>query len=165
VKTLVKRLMVVGLLMSSAGCVSLSSYTIRDGLPGLPVTSNVGSPLVHYESGMKDSFGVIVEREAKQFIYSGKAGSIVRFSYREFAGRRTPNTVADPDMFARPAFTQDVQYDLSESDEIVFQNMRLKVLNATTSEITVEILRELEPLRAPPPTPAPSGAPSAMREK
>jgi hypothetical protein len=160
--TLVSRLAMFAALLSSAGCgLATKSYTLRDSTPGVPVTRTVGEPLVRYESGMKNAYDQVVSRMSKEFIYSGKAGSIVRFSYREFAGNARVDEIGgvmEPAVqFARPAFTQDVQYDLSESDVIAFRAMRLKVVRATSSEITVEVVRELEPLVTPasPPQTAP----------
>jgi hypothetical protein len=65
----------------------------------------------------------------QEFIYNGKAGNILKFSYREFTN----------DM-ARPAFNQDVQYDLSESNEIGFKGARFLVLNATNMKLEYKVL-------------------------
>jgi hypothetical protein len=146
-----KRIVVVGLLMFSVGC-AVVPYDIRKGTLGQSINATIGSPLVTVERGVKNDLGLIVERYSKDFIYSGKAGSIVRFSYREFAGRQGPNG-GDADLLARPAFTQEVQYDLAESDEIAFQDMRLKVLKATNTQISVFVLSELMPFTPPPPRP------------
>ena len=66
----------------------------------------------------------------QEFVYNGRVGDAVRFVYREFK-----------DNYARPAFTQEVQYDLSLSDEIGFQNLRLKVIDATNTNITYVLTR------------------------
>ena len=41
----------------------------------------------------------------------------------------------------RPAFTQEVQYDLSESKIIGFKNLRLEVVRATNTEITYRLIQ------------------------
>ena len=61
----------------------------------------------------------------KEFIYNGKSGSTLKFSYREFSND-----------YARPAFTQDLQYDLDESSIIGFREMRIEVKEASNTNIT-----------------------------
>jgi hypothetical protein len=65
----------------------------------------------------------------QEFIYSGKSGNVVKFTYREFTN----------DM-ARPAFNQDVQYDLTESNEIGFKGARFLVLNATNTKLEYKLI-------------------------
>ena len=69
----------------------------------------------------------------KVFIYNGKAGNIIKFTYREFIN----------DM-ARPAFTQELQYDLSEGKTIGFKGMRIDILNASNIEIEYTVLSEFK---------------------
>jgi len=52
-------------------------------------------------------------------IYNGRTGSQIKVAYREFSG----------DM-ARPAFSNEVQYDLSQSAEITYKGAKIKVLDA-----------------------------------
>ena len=66
----------------------------------------------------------------QEFIYNGRVGDAVKFVYREFKNS-----------YARPAFTQEVQYDLSHSDEIGFQDLRIKVIDATNTDITYTVIR------------------------
>lgn len=59
-----------------------------------------------------------------EIVYNGKSQDTIRLSYREYH-----------DDFARPAFYQDLSYDLSESRTIGFRNMKIEVLEATNSDI------------------------------
>ena len=68
--------------------------------------------------------------DLKELVYNGRVGDAIRFVYREFKNS-----------YARPAFTQEVQYDLSQSDEIGFQDQRMKVIDATNTDITYVVLR------------------------
>ena len=68
--------------------------------------------------------------DVQEFVYNGRVGDAVKFIYREYKNN-----------YARPAFSQEVQYDLSQSDEIGFQNLRMKVINATNTSITYIVLR------------------------
>ena len=66
----------------------------------------------------------------REFIYNGKSGNAIKFTYREFV-----------DNTARPSFTQETQYDLNESNTIGFQGMRIEILKATNTSITYKILK------------------------
>lgn len=67
-----------------------------------------------------------------EFIYNGKSNNTLKFIYREF--------IKD---LARPSFTQELQYNLDESNIVGFKNMRLEVVKATNSEIEYKILQHL----------------------
>lgn len=62
-------------------------------------------------------------------LYSGRIGDKINISYREFSGN-----------IARPAFSNDVEYDLSTSDEIAYRGARIQVIEATNSSITFRVL-------------------------
>jgi hypothetical protein len=68
---------------------------------------------------------------AGELIYSGLAGQTIKMIYREYKGD-----------VARPAFAQELQYDLSQSREVAFRSIRLEVLNATNSEIEFRVLSD-----------------------
>ncbi len=65
----------------------------------------------------------------QELLYDGRTGSAVKFSYREF----------DQDS-ARPAFTQDVQYDLNDSQTIGFKGARVQIVKATNTQLTYVVL-------------------------
>ncbi len=65
----------------------------------------------------------------KDFIYNGKVGNAIKFTYREYAND-----------LARPAFTQDLQYDLTESNIIGFRGLRIEISSATNTKIQYKIL-------------------------
>lgn len=67
----------------------------------------------------------------KELIYSGKSGTTVEISYREFHGG-----------LAVPAFYQNLKYDLSESKSITFQNFQIEVINANNQSITYKVLKD-----------------------
>ena len=68
--------------------------------------------------------------DVKEFVYNGRVGDALKFVYREFKNN-----------YARPAFTQEVQYDLSQSDEIGFQNLKLKVIDASNTSIEYLVIQ------------------------
>lgn len=52
-------------------------------------------------------------------IYNGRVGDQIKVAYREFSGD-----------LARPAYSNEVQYDLGQSHEITYKGARIKVLQA-----------------------------------
>jgi hypothetical protein len=68
----------------------------------------------------------------RELIYGGVSKGVVKLSYREFV-----------DNLARPAFTQEISYDLADGDEIGFHGARFKVLKATNTSITFTLLRAM----------------------
>lgn len=63
-------------------------------------------------------------------IYNGKIGNKINIGYREFSGD-----------FARPAFTNNVEYDLSESKQIVYKGALIDVINASNQSITYKVIK------------------------
>lgn len=66
-------------------------------------------------------------------LYNGKIGSIVTISYREFN-----------EGIARPAFTNEVTYDLKDSKIVGYKGARMEVINATNTEITYKVISGFE---------------------
>jgi len=69
------------------------------------------------------------DRFKQEFTYNGRVGDALKFIYREYVND-----------YARPAFTQDLQYDLSESKTIGFRGMRIKIIKATNTKIEYQVL-------------------------
>lgn len=65
----------------------------------------------------------------QHLIYNGKAGDAIRVGYREFSPSR-----------ARPAFSNEVEYDLAHSNVIAYKDARLEVLDATETSLTYRVL-------------------------
>lgn len=72
----------------------------------------------------------------QEFIYNGKVGTNLKFVYREYIN----------DM-ARPAFNQDLQYDLNESNVVGFKGLRLEIINATNTNIEYKILSSFNKMK------------------
>lgn len=62
-------------------------------------------------------------------IYSGKVGNKINIGYREFSSS-----------LARPAFNNDVEYDLSSSKVIGYKGARLEIIEATNEYIKYKII-------------------------
>jgi hypothetical protein len=65
----------------------------------------------------------------QQFIYGGKVGSNLKFTYREFI-----------DDLSRPSFTQDVQYDLNDGNTIGFKGLKVEVVEVDNLKITYKVI-------------------------
>lgn len=65
----------------------------------------------------------------RQLLYNGKSGTTIHLSYREFI----------KDM-ARPAFTQELSYDISDDRIIGFKGARIEVMDANNTSIKYKIL-------------------------
>jgi hypothetical protein len=73
---------------------------------------------------------IVNETNFKQeLVYNGKSGDIARFLYREYSGN-----------MARPAFTQELTYDLSASKIIGFREVRLQVLATSNTSIKYKVI-------------------------
>lgn len=69
----------------------------------------------------------------KQLIYTGTSKGVISVTYREFKN----------DM-ARPAFTQDLKFDLSEGKTIGFKGSRFNIIEANNTEIVYEVLKPIQ---------------------
>ncbi|MDP2111741.1 MAG: hypothetical protein Q8N48_06930 [Thiobacillus sp.] len=74
----------------------------------------------------KDSF-------KRELIYSGLSQNTISISYREFI-----------DNIARPAFSQELKYDLSQGTTIGYKGARFEVVKATNTELVYRVLKPLD---------------------
>ena len=77
----------------------------------------------NWASASKDSF-------QQTLIYNGKVGNKVNIGYREFSSD-----------LARPAFNNDVEYDLSESKQIGYKGALLDIIEAGNQQIKYKVIR------------------------
>ncbi len=64
-----------------------------------------------------------------ELLYLGRDGDVLRLRYREFR-----------EWSAHPDFYQDLSYNLSESKEIAFRDIKLKILSATNTSISFKVI-------------------------
>lgn len=78
----------------------------------------------------KTTVRTIDENEFQQtLIYNGMVGNKINIAYREFS-----------DKLARSAFSNDVEYDLSQSKVIGYKGARIEVIKATNENITYRVI-------------------------
>ena len=63
-------------------------------------------------------------------LYNGKVGNKINIGYREFSSDT-----------ARPAFNNDVEYDLSQSKEIGYKGALINVIEANNKEIKYKVVK------------------------
>lgn len=138
------------LVLTVVGCAStvlerkaFKSYTV-----GTKATAPIGIPFLVDQDGtvekIKTWVGLMYSPDGwkienkyssdffrKELLYSGKSGTTIEISYREFRGG-----------LAAPAFYQNLKYDLSESKTITFQKFQIHVYEANNDSITYEIIRD-----------------------
>lgn len=66
----------------------------------------------------------------RTLLYNGKVGNKINIGYREFSSN-----------MARPAFNNNVEYDLSESNRIGYKGAELDVIEATNQHIKFRLIR------------------------
>ena len=79
---------------------------------------------------IENSLGAPMANQFQQtLLYNGKIGNRIALGYREFSGD-----------VARPAFSNEVSYDLSESTTLGYKGARIEVIKATNTEITYKVV-------------------------
>lgn len=78
------------------------------------------------EEWSRDSF-------KRELVYSGVSQNTISILYREFK-----------DDLARPAFSQELKYDLSQGKEIGYKGARFEVIKATNTGLTYKVLKSLD---------------------
>ncbi len=106
---------------------SLFTYHMAMGARGYEVAdSPIEIAKSTFEVWGKDSL-------KKELIYGGLSQKAISISYREFI-----------DGTARPAFTQDLRYDLAEGDVIGFRGARFQVIKATNTSIKYRVIKPID---------------------
>lgn len=69
----------------------------------------------------------------RELVYSGISQNTITILYREFS-----------ENIARPAFSQELKYDLSQGNAIGYKGARLEVIKATNTELVYKIIKPLD---------------------
>jgi len=130
---------VLPFLIASCGVYAWYPYVTRDFELGKPKEATVGSVMIGWETG-SDYMQYekwLVDRKGlrKELIYNGLIQGILQVSYREFA-------VDVRGAYARPAFNQELKYELANSPEITFQDVRIRIESADQSKVVFVLLQE-----------------------
>ncbi|MDP2806955.1 MAG: hypothetical protein Q8O74_02320 [bacterium] len=110
------------ILALTTGC-AVNSYYMNDYLSynfkkNQTITSNVGAEMLKWSK--TSNSGSSLSTFTQALTYTGKQGGVIKISYREFS-----------DNYARPAFSQELTYDITDDSILVFRDIRLGVIDAT----------------------------------
>lgn len=114
--------------------IETGEWSVMDGFGGC---DSLGFAIFTFEDWVTEPADwVDVNRASvdQRFIYNGRVGSFIKFTYREFTGTG----------YSRDAFTQDVQYDLEQGRVIGFKGARLEVIEASNRSITYKLLNHFD---------------------
>lgn len=107
------------------GYFTKAAYGTRDVL--YPLSNNAAYKITAVPPSYdKDSFRYVA-------LYQGKIDNKIKISFREFK-----------DDMVRPAFTQDIEYELNKNGDTVvgFKGLRIKVIKATNTDITYSVIQD-----------------------
>lgn len=113
----------------AAGAPKLLYWSLASGdrvvidRPRVPIAAD---PLSNYVEASSDN-------QRKELIYTGVSKNVITVIYREYK-----------DDMARPAYTQELKYDLGEGRVIGFKGARFEVIEATNTGIRYRVLRHLD---------------------
>lgn len=103
-----------------------------------PIETTVGGIMIQWESGMKNTvYGWRFDGIRKSLVYGGIASNVIKVSYREYYVDERIGGVS----VARQPFYQELQYDLSQSKIITFQDIRIEVESANSEKIRFKVLQ------------------------
>ncbi len=101
-----------------------------------PVYGKVMKKVKDFEVRKTTSSTDCQECYKQEFIYNGKVNNHLKFIYREYV----------KDM-ARPAFFQELQYDLEEGNIVGFKGLRIEVEEVTNTKIKYKVLKSFDKFR------------------
>lgn len=88
-------------------------------------------PIINIQQAVKEEWS---EGSFKRdLVYTGISKNIITILYREFK-----------DNIARPAFSQEIKYDLNEGNIIGYQGSRFEIISASNIGITYKVLKEID---------------------
>lgn len=127
------RLMMLSVLACSVGLTACSSLH-RGHTVGQQMTASVGSPIVRLDIPR----GLL--GQSRQFLfYSGCSGSVVKVAYKEDHLNQHGEFVANTAAF------QNLEYDISTSRVITFQDREIEVISADARQITYIVRKDGHP--------------------
>lgn len=111
----------------------------------VPADSNKPALLYHFANGyhfgktpVTDYRKITIKKLTsesfrRELIYTGVSQNTLTLQYREFK-----------DNLARPAFMQELKYDLSQGKEIGYNGARFEIINAGNVELTYKVIKPLD---------------------
>lgn len=116
-----------GIYVLDSDPVKTEIYVGTDDLRPLTYLAN-GIPFIKSIQHRRDELSF-----RKELVYTGVAQNVVSILYREFK-----------DDTARPAFSQDLKYDLAESKVVGYRGARFEIIKATNQGLIYKTLKQLD---------------------
>ena len=112
-----------------------SSITVRKSDKNICVSTVFGQKSCAEGAYTRTSITKVdVANYRQTLIYNGSTGdSVIRVGYREYS-----------ENMARPAFSNEITYDLSDSRIVGYMNARLEILDVSNTEINYRVLSYFE---------------------
>jgi hypothetical protein len=110
-------------------------FTSLDKRLGAHIDVGFSNKLVFTDPGdttFKTCSRLSVDGFRREIVYSGVSQGSITLLYREFAND-----------LARPAFSQELHYDLKDGDEIGFKGARIKIISASNVGLKYRVVRPL----------------------
>ena len=105
-------------------------FLSRNYEKNIELSQSIGNPIIQIKFEERSKSGSSLNNSwYYELLYSGKSGNVIRLLYREYSND-----------YIRPAFTQDVQYDLSETKRIRFKHTVIDIVEATNMEIKYKVI-------------------------
>ena len=125
-----KYILILSFFFSNCG-LDNSYYYMRNFEQDQVLTTNIGDPMITSKLEYKNNvYNRVLSSSQSELIYSGKSGNVIKVVYREFSND-----------FARPAFSQELQYDLNETTTIKFKTAVMEIIKASNQEITFKVIQ------------------------
>lgn len=121
-----------------AGCgLANSQYLEKNYSYNTEMESYMGEVMISEIRGAKnDVYNTILPGSIKwELVYAGNNKNNVKIYYREYV-------VQDGSWYAKDAFTQELNYDLNESDLIRYKNVQLQILTANNEKIVYQVVSD-----------------------
>jgi hypothetical protein len=131
------------MLVSCGPGVQIINYNDRDYTIGERKEAFVGREMLTYEYGAyRSSYGPSVKAGQRwQLEYAGVLKGVIQIKYREYS--LSPESTLygyTTAVYARPAYNQDLTYDISETKIIRFKDVRLEIHSADQEKIVFTVL-------------------------
>ena len=95
--------------------------------------ATIGSEIITWEEGQKEIDGKIISAVRRTLVYGGMKDNIVNIQFREY-------NIVQGSEYPVFMFDQDLNYNLNESDIILYLSLHIKVIKAETQKIEFVVL-------------------------
>lgn len=123
-------------LIQFSGCgLANSQYLSRNYSVDTEMDCYMGEVMISEEKGVKnDVYNTILPGSIKwELVYAGKSNNNVKIYYREYV-------VQNGAWLAKDAFTQELNYDLSEGNIIRYKDIQMGVISANNEKIVYKVI-------------------------